>query len=452
MPAPRRSRAASAVALVASTGIGLAFFALAVPIGGRITVPFDAAVRAIGARWPEGAGAFALSLVVLGAVGSAAVRSGGGGESSGWRRALAPLRTSRALLAVRLVAVPLAIALWGGWAPPVLAAPEVGGLTWGKLAVSIAVIIPLGAAALQIATGYGVLDLAGAWLRPIMRPVFRVPGQGALDGLMSWIGSYSVGLYLTRSQLLAGRYTRREAFVVVTGFSTVSVGFVGVVAATLDLLPLFPLIIATWFVASYGLAAIGARTWPATAIPDDTVGAADPEPTPGAALALSAALDRAACADPPHLLVARGLRDGLVLAASLLGTVLVVGTAAVLVAEHTPVLDVLGAPLAPILAALGLPDADRIAPAVLAGAAEVYVPALLVRDAAVEARFFVATLSVSQLIFFSSVGPMMIDMFREIPVRVGHLVALFGIRTAILVPCLAAWTKLLAAFGAFGGL
>jgi nucleoside recognition membrane protein YjiH len=102
------------------------------------------------------------------------------------------------------------------------------------------------------------------------------------------------------------------------------------------------------------------------------------------------------------------------------------------------------------LDSLGLPDAEIIAPATLVGITEMFIPALLVHDAAMPARYFIAVLSISQLIFFSAVGPMMLDMFREIPVRARELVALFLLRTAILIPFLAAVTAFLDWRGVFG--
>ena len=65
-------------------------------------------------------------------------------------------------------------------------------------------------------------------------------------------------------------------------------------------------------------------------------------------------------------------------------------------------------------------------------------------ESALPARFFVALLSITQLIFFSSLAPMVSDMFQEVPVRAWKLVVLFPIRTAILVPLLAGVTALVA--------
>ena len=97
---------------------------------------------------------------------------------------------------------------------------------WSTLAFSVGVIVPIGAALLSLFVEYGVLDFVGTLMRPVMRPLFRLPGRAALDSVTSWVGSYSVGLYLTRRLFEGGFYTRREAYTIVTGFSTVSIGFV----------------------------------------------------------------------------------------------------------------------------------------------------------------------------------------------------------------------------------
>ena len=119
------------------------------------------------------------------------------------------------------------------------------------------------------------------------------------------------------------------------------------------------------------------------------------------------------------------------------------GTLSLLLAKETPVFNWLGRPMVPVLEILGLPDAEIIAPAILVGITEMYIPALISRDAALPARFFIAVVSISQLIFFSAVGPMIVDMFRAIPVRASDLIALFLMRTAFVVPLVAAITALL---------
>ncbi len=434
--------------LLGSTAVGLGVFVVPVPAGGRWTVAFDLLVQAIREGAPGAVAGYALALIGVGAILSAvALRA-----RAAW---LEPFRAPLVFVVLRALGLALAVPLAAGVGPPWLLAHATGGLMWTKLVAAVAVIVPIGAVALNLLAGYGCLELVGTLTRPLMRPLFRLPGRAALDDLTSWLGSYSVGLYLTRRLLDQGRYTRREAFVIATCFSTVSVGFVGVIAGTLDLLPIFPLVFGTYFVVVYLVALVQVRVWPTTAVADTYVGRADPEPAQAGPLlsrAWHAAMLQAEEAPPMPLLAARGLRDGLVLASTILGTILAVGVAAVLVAEHTPVFGWLGAPLVPLLERLGLPDADVLAPAVTAGITEMYIPALLVEDASPAGRFFICELSISQLIFFSSVGPMMLDMFRDVPIRARDLVAIFALRTALLVPLLAAVTAGLGALGAFEGL
>ena len=414
---------------VASLVLGVAFFLLPIPFGGRFTVPFDVVVQWIVGGAPALVGLYCLVLIALGA-----------------KASVVNYRDAPVLSVVRVVAVPLALLYFFRAGPELLLLPAVRNLMWSTLVFSVGVIVPIGAALLALFVEYGVLDFIGTLMRPIMRPLFRLPGRSALDSLTSWVGSYSVGLYLTRKLMEDGFYTRREAYTIATCFSTVSIGFVAVVAQTLGLLHLFPLMFLIYFVTVYWMPALFARVWPLSKTPDDYVADGKPEPkTSGNLLAAawSNALARAESGPPFAVTLRGGFVDGVALASTILGSILVVGTMALLVAQETPLFDWLGRPLVPVLSLLGVPDAEVVAPATLVGIAEMYIPALLVRDASIQARFFIAVLSISQLIFFSAVAPMMIDMFRKIPIRARELVAIFLLRTAVLIPVLAGVTRLL---------
>lgn len=421
---------------VASLVLGFGFFLFPIPMGGRFTVPFDVVVQAIVETVPALVGVYCLLLIAAGAKASTAV-----------------YRAAPLIAGVRILAVPLALGYYFRLGPEFLLQSAVRDLMWSTLVFSVGVIVPIGAALLVFFVEYGVLDFIGTLMRPVMRPLFRLPGRAALDSLTSWVGSYSVGLYLTRKLMDDGFYTRREAYTIVTCFSTVSIGFVAVVAQTLALLHLFPVIFLIYFVNVYWMTAVFARVWPISKTPDDYVTEGRPEPEISGnpfARAWNNAMRRAESGPPFWVTLRRGFVEGIVLATTILGSILVVGTVALLLARETPLFDWLGRPLVPVLSVLGVPDAELVAPACLVGIAEMYIPALLVRETSIQARFFVAVLSISQLIFFSAVGPMMIDMFRKVPIRARELVAIFLMRTAVLVPVLAALTVLVDRAGWLG--
>ena len=255
-----------------SASVGVAFFLLPVPWSGHLTVPFDIVVSWITEQLPLGVAVYCMLIILLGAAASVASRVNN--VQSRWFKSY---RTSTPLLLLRLIGVPLAFMYLFHIGPRVLLQDGVAALMWNTLAFSVGVIIPVGAAFLGLFLQYGFLEFVGTLMRPVMRPLFRLPGRAALDSITSWVGSYSVGLYLTRRLTLDGFYNKREAYTIVTCFSTVSMGFVAVVASTLQLLHLFPLIFATYFVGIYLLTAVLVRIWPIASIPEDYVVTARPE-------------------------------------------------------------------------------------------------------------------------------------------------------------------------------
>ncbi|PSP57115.1 transporter gate domain protein [Halobacteriales archaeon QS_1_67_19] len=430
--------------------IGAFFFLLPVPWEGELTVPFDIVVSYVTETFPDAVGVYALAIIVAGA--GLTTLSKIGYETLG-PFDLEYYDSSNVFWALRVAGALLAPVMFLRAGPDWLWAPGVGGFMWTTLVYSVGVIIPIGAVFITIFVELGGLEFVGTLARPVMKPLFKVPGRAALDSLASWVGSYSVGLYVTRNVFERGGYNKREVFTIATCFSTVSIGFVGVVAATLDMLALFPVIFAAYFVCVVICGAILVRLPPISTTEPEYIAEPDPElpfsgsPTDYVRLALSEAVREAEEGESFYEAAKRGFVDGLKLTSLILGTILAVGLAAVLLSQYTPTFQILGEPIAPVLRALGLPSAETIAPAVIVGITEMYVPVLLAAEAATKAKFFIAVLSVSQLIFFSSVGPMIMDMFSDVPIRFRDLVALFVMRTVILVPLIAGLTHLVAALG-----
>lgn len=431
--------------------VGFAFFLVPVPWEGQTTVPFDIAVDTITETFPTAVGYYALVLVLAGGVLTTAAELNKRDlitvpETMSTWLALPYWETSTVFWGLRVIGSALAPFVFFEIGPEWLYAPDTGGLIFGAIIISVAVIVPLGAIFLNLFVELGGLEFVGTLARPFMRPAFDVPGRAALDSVASWVGSYSVGLYVTRNVFDRGEYSKRDVYIISTCFATVSIGFVGVVAATLDILELFPIIFISYLIAIAVTAAILVRIPPLSRVPETYVSEPNPEtpftgsPRDYVRFALSEAVKKAQKGDSMTTAAGRGFVDGLKLAVLILGMILAVGLAAVLLAERTPVFDIIAQPLVPVVEVLGIPNAEMVAPAMIIGITEMLIPALLVVEAELTARFFVAVLSISQLIFFSAVGPMMMDMFNDVPIRFRDLILLFVMRTIILVPLIAALT------------
>lgn len=438
--------------------VGFVFFLVPIPWDGQVTVPFDIVVNWITGSFPMFVGAYALLLIIAGGLLTTIAEFRKRGflsinDDLAVKLTLSYWETSAPFWFFRVAGAILAPFLFLEVGPSWMIGPETGGLVWGTLILSVAVIIPIGAIFINLFVELGGLEFVGTMARPIMRPLFKVPGRAALDSVASWVGSYSVGLYVTRNVFDRGEYSKQDVYIISTCFATVSIGFVGVVAATVDLLELFPIIFLAYLVCIVISGVILVRVPPLSNVPEEYIAEPNPEtPFRGSVgdyfhFGLSEAVKKAEEGGTIVGASVRGFIDGLKLAVLILGTILSVGLAAVIVAEHTPTFEILSQPLVPIIELLGIPDAEVVAPATIIGITEMFIPALLVAEADAMARFFIALLSISQLIFFSATAPMMMDMFSDIPIRFRDLVLLFVMRTVILVPIIASMTHLVAAVG-----
>ena len=72
-----------------------------------------------------------------------------------------------------------------------------------------------------------------------MRPVFNLPGRSAVDCMASWLGDGSVAILMTSKQYEKRLYTQREAAVIGSTFSAVSITFSLVVISQVRLEHMF---------------------------------------------------------------------------------------------------------------------------------------------------------------------------------------------------------------------
>ncbi len=123
------------------------------------------------------------------------------------------------------------------------------------------------------------------------------------------------------------------------------------------------------------------------------------------------------------------LKDGFVMAMSILPSIMSVGLIGLLLAEYTPVFDWIGYVFYPITWALQLPDAMLAAKAASIGIAEMFLPALLVTEAALVTKFVIGVVSVASILFFSASIPCVLS--TEIPISVPKLVWIWFQRTVL---------------------
>ncbi|GAL09685.1 predicted arginine uptake transporter [Vibrio astriarenae] len=134
-------------------------------------------------------------------------------------------------LAVRVIGGLAVVMTYFQFGPEAIWEENTGGLVLEGLLPTLFSVFIFAGLLLPLLLNFGLLELFGTMLSKIMRPIFNLPGRSAIDCIASWLGDGSVGILMTSKQYEQKFYTQREAAIVGTTFSAVSITFSLVVIA-----------------------------------------------------------------------------------------------------------------------------------------------------------------------------------------------------------------------------
>lgn len=303
---------------------------------------------------------------------------------------------------------------------------------------------------LPLLLNFGLLEFFGTMMVKIMRPLFKLPGRSAVDALTSWVGDGTIGVLLTSRQYEEGYYTKKEAAIIGSTFSVVSITFCIVVLDQVGLGEYFLPYYLTVLLCGVVLAFIMPRIYPLAGKEDTHIDGRpldlDAEKYPESYNAVTHGLENALNMANKNRSIRNFFSDGIKnvvdMYIGVAPVVLAFGTIALMLAEYTSVFTILGKPFEPILMLFGIPEAAAAAQTMVVGFADMFLPSIL--GASIESemtRFFIATMSVTQLIYMSEVGGLLLG--SKIPVNFKDLLVIFLLRTFISFPIIAAVAHIL---------
>jgi nucleoside recognition membrane protein YjiH len=347
-------------------------------------------------------------------------------------------------LAVRVIGGIAVLMTYFQVGPQAIWEENTGGLVLEGLLPTLFAVFIFAGLLLPLLLNFGLLELFGALLSKIMRPVFNLPGRGAIDCMASWLGDGSVGILLTSKQYENKFYTMREAAVIGTTFSAVSITFSLVVIAQVELehlfLPFYGAICLAGIVAAIIIPRLPPLRNKKDLFIDGTKPSADAEVTPKGhttfSWGLDLALQRAGTVTSAKSVFGEGVKNAVDMVFGVLPVVMGLGTVALVIAEYTSVFEILGTPFIPYLELLGVPEAVAASKTMVVGFADMFIPSILAASIDNEmTRFVIAAMSVTQLIYMSEVGALLLG--SRIPVNIFELFAIFILRTLITLPVIA---------------
>lgn len=294
-------------------------------------------------------------------------------------------------------------------------------LIWNSIMVSVTTIVPIGSVFLAFLTGFGLMEFIGVFMEPVMRPVFKTPGKSAVDAVASFVGSYSLALLITNRVYMEDTYTKKEAAIIATGFSTVSATFMIIVANTLDLMDHWLVYFWVTLFVTFIVTAITARIYPLSKKPQEYYSGKEYIPEEKKKVTFKDAADAGMAAykksDNLFAVIKDNFVDGFKMSLNIAPSLLGVGMVGLLLAEYTPIFDILGYIFYPFTLITRVEEPLMVAQALGMSIAEMLLPAPIVANAGlgIIAKMLVAVVSVSEILFFSASIPVI--MGTEIPLK-----------------------------------
>ncbi len=414
-------------------------FLVPVNIGGRSTILLGVITDLVKVPLQPYALAIISSVIVISALGATLYRLTGADKEHSHPAVHAFCAVTPGWLLVRIAAGLLALVVYFELGPEAIWGANTGRLSFETSAPSILYILVIACFLMPFLTEFGFMEFIGTLVeRPFSR-LFRLPGRAAIDATASFVSASMVGLMISISQYRRGFYSAREASIIATNFSIVSIPFCLVVASVAGIEAHFFIWYGMVVLACLTCALILCRVPPLARIPDShfcTPDAPKPGGNPGAGTltrALSAAVSRAKRADPPPLMIRSAWHSALGLVANVLGTSMLVATGSLVLVHYTPVFDWLSYPIYLFLEGVGLAHAQLAGVSVIVGFMDVFAPVLLIRGVESElTRFVVAGVAVSQILYMSDLGALLLR--SGLPLPLPRLFLIFLLRTAIVLP------------------
>lgn len=302
------------------------------------------------------------------------------------------------------------------------------------LCISLSFLVPIGTIALSFLTKYGLLEFTSVFMQPIMKKIWKIPGESAIDVLVSFLGSYSIALLITENMYLNGKYNKKESFIIATGFSSISSTFIYVICKTLNIMEYWTGFFIATVITLFLTTTIVIRLFPTSKVSTDyyenTIPNAKKEINKNKfKIAWNMAIEASSKSNNVFKNTLKSVKDGIIVTSNIIPTIMFVGLIGIAIAEYTPIFDILGYLFYPVAYILRIPEALTVSKISSMFIVDMFFPILYSTDLSLKSRFIIGVVSVSELLFFSSVIPCILS--TKIPVKIWQIVVIWIERTII---------------------
>ncbi len=289
---------------------------------------------------------------------------------------------------------------------------------------------------LPLISDYGLSELLEVFLRPIMKPLLKVPGCAVVHMMASSFVSVTASTVMAGEQYQQGIYNRREAVTTITCLTIPTMFVTMLICNTVGMenqwFHLYVYILAVCLVAGV----IVARLFPICRIPETYAAEHPAEEEPDHESKIHFALHRAseqalrAKYDP--------VDNFLTIVFSMISFIpyiLAWGTVLKLILAYTDIMTILTYPYGLYLQLFGIAEGTQVAPVLVLNFLDVVMPTVVlteVADPSVVLRVLCITLS--QMVY---IAPLLLTLASKGLSSLGEQMGIWLVRALVLVPCAA---------------
>lgn len=414
--------------------IGVFMFFIPITIGEINSVPLDHITTYIMMNFTSLVRSYAIIAILIGTIYPFYNKS--------WNKT----KTSILFSFFKIIGAIISILVYFNIGPKVILKPDFGPFLFNSFAVQVGILMPIGSIFLSFLIGYGFVNSIGVLMRPIMRPIWKTPGLSAVNVLASVVGSSVLGLLITSNFYKERKLNAKEACIVATGFSTVAVTFMIIIAKTLHLMEFWNVFLWSAFIVTFVVTAITVRLRPLKIKPEtyylEQEGIKEEKLEGNIFInALKEGVRIAGQAKPIYTIISESVKDALQLVMGFLPNFMSMGLIGLLLAEYTPFFNIFGYIFYPFTFLLKVPEPMLAAKATSLGLAEMYLPALVAASSPLITRFIIGVGCISGVLMFTTTIPGIAS--TDIPLSIGEMVIIWFERSIFTLIIIAPITHLI---------
>ena len=426
------NRNMAAVKFLACSIIGIFLFFIKVPLGGEMKIPIDYIVGVIRGHLENYLPWLVLAISAYGVI-----------DTFFLRKTYRLNKTNKIMAAIRTMGLFVVAMAAFRIGPAAIIADDMAPYCLNILGGSVGLTVMVGTLILPLLIDYGLANAIGVLVRPIMRPLFKVPGRTAVVAMTSYFGNYSLGHIGIENMYKKGQITGKESVIVGTGFATASIVNFMVFANMLGIMEYWNQYFLLVTVVTFAITAITIRLYPIRGKKDDYYPGVTPEPEPEYSKnILKNAWEEGirTAGNAPAMLknTADQIKNGINILGSLLPVSMCFMVAALLLQRYTPVFTWIGYLFYPLFKLVGMPDLKVVLDATGTSLVDIMMVTSVGAQAihsgvnlAMTTRFFLAALPVTMIVFFAGFVPCILS--TQIPIKIHELAALWFIRVALTI-------------------